>query len=134
MGMASNVGVSARRQRTPAGVVWVGLVIAIALIWLTNLHGWWFVTPAVGLLVGLFFRGGSVVTVLAGVSGLAGWILPLLLPWHRLVGATASTVSGIMGFGTENGWIVWVLTGVIGLLLALAGSWLGSSVRRMGTA
>lgn len=109
--------------------VWVW-VLAVAVIWWANHVGWWWFTAIIGLAIGLSVSGGGRKAVLAVLAGGLGWLLPLVWQARTVPIASASSMlAGVMGFGTSNGWIVWVLTGMFGLLLCLAATWLGSAIR-----
>lgn len=105
-------------------------VVGTALIWITNHVGWWWATALVGLLLGAAFAPDARKPLAALLAGALGWLLPLV--WQAQtapVSQAASTISGMMGFGTRLGFIVWVLTGVFGAALAVCTAWLGSALR-----
>src|SRR5438270_13439063 len=75
-------------------------VVGIAVVWVGNHFGFWWVTVLVGLTIGLLLRGVWATLVTATLAGVGGWGLDLL--WqslHTNIGGTASVVAGIMGFG-----------------------------------
>lgn len=105
-------------------------VVGVALIWITNAMGWWWATAVVGLFIGALLAPGARKPLAAWLAGALGWLLPLVWQAHSApIGRAASTISGMMGFGTSAGWIVWVLTGVFGALLCVCPAWFGSAVR-----
>lgn len=119
-------------KRIPDGVMLVGAVVAgIAIIWGANHLGWWWVTALVGAVIGVALRGAWRVLAAAALAAVAGWGLDLAVQSAGAnLGGVASTVSGIMGFGTRNGYLVVLLALIFALLLGLAGAWAGASARR----
>ncbi|MCY0876417.1 MAG: hypothetical protein OWT28_09140 [Firmicutes bacterium] len=110
------------------------LVASVAAIWLTNNVGDWWATLIVGGVIGLLWTGAGVKTVIAVLAGGLGWILPLLWQAQSLpMGRASSVLAGMMGFGVGDGWIVWVLTAVFGILLSISATWLGSAIARLVT-
>lgn len=104
------------------------LIPALLVVLITVLIGLWWVTPLVGLVLGLLL-GGFRSAGIAFLSGLVGWGLGLL--WQEIhipIGGTANAVAGIMGFGASGGVIVIALTLLIGALLATAGAWVGVAI------
>jgi hypothetical protein len=110
-------------------VIWAILLVSLGIIWYANILGLWYVTFLVGIaLTGLPVRGGVAAFLSASVSA-AGWGLPLA--WMSRTGhmhAAAAAVSAMMGFGTKLWWVVDAITVLTGLLLGLAGTWLGRAV------
>jgi hypothetical protein len=119
-------------KRVPDVVVVAGAVIAgIIVIWAGNHFGWWWVTALVGAALGVGLRGTWRVLGAAALAALAGWGLDLALQsFGGNIGEVASTVSGIMGFGTKSGYLVVLLALIFALLLGLAGAWAGAALRR----
>lgn len=110
------------------------IAIGVALIFVTNLFGLWWVTTIVGVLVGLLPWPGRRVFGAAALAGAAGWAVGLIwLEFQESVNAAASVVAGIMGFGSHAS-VVILLTLLLGALLSLAGSWLGLAVRGVAEA
>ncbi|GMA51324.1 hypothetical protein GCM10025857_26810 [Alicyclobacillus contaminans] len=105
------------------------LAISTGLIWYANTLGLWYVTWLAGLvLAGLPVRTQTVILCSLGTA-LVGWAMPLVwldisLPIRR----TAAVVSAVMGFGTSAWWLVDVITCLTGILLAVAGTYLGRSL------
>ena len=107
------------------------VIVGIAVIWAGNVHGSWWITPLVGFVMGLFLIGAWTI-VAAALAGLLGWGLELA--WQAItlpIGRAASVTAGIMGFGTRQGYVVIVVTLLLGLLLCLCGAWLGAALRRL---
>ncbi len=108
-------------------------VVGIAVVWVGNHFGFWWVTMLVGLAIGLFLGKVRAALVAATLAGVGGWGLDLLWQsFHADIGGAASVVAGIMGFGTSKGFIVILLTLALALLLSLAGCWVGTALRRTG--
>jgi hypothetical protein len=104
------------------------VVIGVALVWLCNAFGLWWVTFILGLLVGLLLRGMDAFGAAALIGGL-GWGLPLLLQaLHAPVGQVAATVAILVGLGSSGGPLVILLTILLGVLLCVAGTWLGTGL------
>lgn len=108
-------------------------MVAVVLIWLTNLSGWWWTTPLTGVVLGLVpWRGGLTAGVSASVGAL-GWGLGLIaLAFQQDVSGAAGVTAAFMGFG-RHGSIVIALTLLLAAVLCLAGAWVGASLRRLFT-
>ncbi len=107
-------------------------VLGVAVVWIANLAGLWWVTSLAGLAIGLVVQRGRVAFGLAALAGLLGWAAPLAIASVGLpIGQAASVVAGIMGFGTANGYLVVAVTVLLGLLLCLSGAWVGVALRRL---
>lgn len=109
-----------------------GAAVAAALTALLLYHGlWWAALPltaALGLWLGRWW-----LLPLALPVGLVGWGAPLLvLAVGAPVGRAANVIGAVLGVrGAAGGVVAVVLTLLIGVLLALAGAWLGVSARRL---
>ena len=103
----------------------VALLAGAAVVWLGASRGMWEGPLVVAALWGFGASttrralGGAVVMAVVGY-GAALAALALQGP----VGAAASEVAAIMGFG-RLGVIVWALTAVLALSQALVGAWVG---------
>lgn len=109
---------------------WVAVALGCVAAWMGNHFGFWYLTFVVTVLLGVLFNRASVAMWGSLLTGLIGWCGPLL--WQSFIspiGPAASMTAGVMGFGVSHGYLVLVLTIVIGVLLALSGGWLGSSGR-----
>ena len=109
---------------------WIAVALGCVVAWVGNHFGAWYLTFAVTVLLGALFDRASVAMWGSLLTGLIGWGGPLL--WQSFsspIGPAASMTAGVMGFGASHGYLVLVLTIVIGVLLALSGGWLGSSGR-----
>lgn len=106
-------------------ILLTGSIISLAGV----LIGWWWAPFVVGLAIGgVEPRAGAAIPV-AAISGLLSWLLPLGALQVRFgLGATAGSIAAIMGFG-HQGAVPVVLSAAVGLLLGLAGAWLGSAGR-----
>jgi hypothetical protein len=79
-------------------------------------------------------KRGLFAFLVALLCGGLGWALPLLYRYyemHLAIGKPASMVAGIVGIGTENGKIIIVLTGVVGILLCVSATWVGVALRQV---
>lgn len=119
-------------KRIPDAALLVGaVVVGIAVIWGANHLGWWWVTALVGAAIGVALRGTWRVLAAAALAAVAGWGIDLAVQsFGANLSGVASTVSGIMGFGTQSGYLVLLLALIFALLLGLAGAWVGASLRR----
>jgi hypothetical protein len=112
-------------------VRFLALVAAgIAVAWLGEAAGLWWLTFVVGVAIGLAVRRSRTSLLASSLAGALGWGLPLA--WLALfapVGRAAAVVSGV--FGVEGGALAIGLTVLLGVLLATTGAWLGSAARRL---
>lgn len=114
-----------------------GLIVLIALIgiavnWLALLAGWWWITLAIGLLIGIFLRPAGAGLLTSLCVGALGWGLPLaVLALNAPVTKVASAVESAVGLSATGGVAILVLTVVLGCILSLAGAWVGIAGRRM---
>ncbi|MDQ2886379.1 MAG: hypothetical protein M3Y39_09855 [Chloroflexota bacterium] len=108
------------------------VVIGVALVWLCNIFGLWWVAIVVGFLIGLLLRGKNAFAAAVLIGGL-GWGLPLLMQSLRApVGQVAATVAILVGLGSSGGPLVILLTVLLGVLLCVVGTWLGVALRILG--
>ena len=106
--------------------------IGLALTWLSGLVGWWWVTPIVGVLIGLMLRPAWLALVTSFAAGGLGWGLPLaLLAFTAPVGRTAAAVDALIGLPATGGALIILLTVVVGGVLSLVGTWVAIAVRRL---
>lgn len=104
----------------------------IAVNWLGFLAGWWWLTPLVGLLLGLFLRPASVGFLASLCVGGLSWGLPLaVLAMNAPVKSVANAVEGVVGLSSTGGTAIIVLTIVFGCLLSVAGTWVGTAGRKL---
>ena|SRR2546422_6381241 len=104
----------------------------LALTWLSGLVGWWWVTPIVGVLIGLLLRPAWLALVTSFAAGGLGWGLPLaLLAFTAPVGRLAAAVDALIGQPATGGALIILLTVVVGGVLSLVGAWVGIAVRRL---
>ena len=111
-------------------------VIGLALTWLGGLVGWWWVTPVVGVLIGLLLRPAWLALVTSLAVGGLGWGLPLALlaftaPVGRLAAAVDALFDGLIGLPTTGGALIILLTIVVGGVLSLVGTWVAIAARRL---
>jgi hypothetical protein len=91
----------------------------------------WYISCVICFLLGLLVRKKGEATFASVMSSLAGWGLPLV--WQSFenpVRPTARLVAQIMGFG-PYGFLVILITLILGLLLGLAGLWVGRSLHNL---
>jgi hypothetical protein len=103
--------------------------IAAAVIGVIGLFvGAWWIVFVIGLAVGIVLPARGAI-ILGAVIGLAVYVEPLLRN-HVVygLGPTADSLAAIMGYPHQPA-IPIVLTCALGLLLGLAGAWLGSAGR-----
>lgn len=111
-------------------------IIGLALIWLSGQVGWWWVTPLVGVLIGLMFRPAWLALVTSFAVGGLGWGLPLALlaftaPVGRLAAAVDALFDARIGLPATSGALIILLTVVVGGVLSLVGTWVGIAGRNL---
>lgn len=113
-------------------VLWIGLA-SVAVVWVGGQIGWWWVTPLVGLALGLALPQARRALVVALIIGALGWGLPLaLLAVSAPVGGVAAAVAGIVGLPAAVGAIAVILaTPLMGCILSVVGAWVGLTGRRL---
>ena len=114
---------SARRRF--ALVLVAGILVSLAGMFL----GLWWVTFATGVAIGLALPKTWTALVAGAISGLVAWSEPLIEANAQYgLGPTSLSIAAIMG---ANGaaLIPIALTVIVGVLLGLAGSWLGAAIR-----
>jgi len=102
-----------------------GMVLSLSGMFL----GWWWVTFATGVVIGLALPRTWTALVAGAISGLVAWSEPLIEANAQFgLGPTSLSIAAIMG---ANGaaLIPIALTVVVGGLLGLTGSWLGAAIR-----
>ena len=112
-------------QRRFALVLVGGIVLSLSGMFL----GWWWVTFATGVVIGLALPRTWTALVAGAISGLVAWSEPLIEANAQFgLGPTSLSIAAIMG---ANGaaLIPIALTVVVGGLLGLTGSWLGAAIR-----
>jgi hypothetical protein len=109
------------------GALIAGLLISVGGV----LLGLWWAPFAVGIAFGILEPRARFALPGGALIGLAGWALPLAEAQLRFgLGPTAQSLATIMGFGHQST-IPLGLTCATGLLLGLAGAWLGSAARSL---
>lgn len=116
---------------TPRARLIAATVLGAIVVWIAAGTGLWLLTPLVGCALGLFF-GGREGFGGAAAASFAGWAIPLAIRATNLsIGPTAAVVGGIFGLGPHNGTVVIVATPILGVLLGLAGAWIGTATRNV---
>ena len=114
---------SARRRF--ALVLVGGILLSLAGMFL----GLWWVTFATGVAIGLALPKTWTALVAGAISGLVAWSEPLIEANAQYgLGPTSLSIAAIMGVNGAA-LIPIALTVVVGVLLGLAGSWLGAAIR-----
>ena len=109
----------------------IAVLTGTALIWLGQILGFWWLALAIGLVLGFTIIPARLALVLALLTGSLGWGLPLLYrSMHSAIGKAAAVVASIVGIGNANGWIIIVLTILLGMLLCLSSAWTGIALRQ----
>ncbi len=112
-------------QRRFALVLVGGIALSLSGMFL----GWWWVTFATGIVIGLALPRTWTALVAGAISGLVAWSEPLIEANAQYgLGPTSLSIAAIMG---ANGaaLVPVALTVVVGGLLGLTGSWLGTAIR-----
>ncbi len=112
-------------QRRFALVLVGGIALSLSGMFL----GWWWVTFATGVVIGLALPRTWTALVAGAISGLVAWTEPLIEANAQYgLGPTSLSIAAIMG---ANGaaLVPVALTVVVGGLLGLTGSWLGTAIR-----
>lgn len=114
----------------PNGLVLVVLLaVGIALVWGGTALGLWLAPLVVSLAWALWVPSTARQYLGALIISLGGYAVPLIAASLRLpLGRTSNIVAAIMGFG-HQGVVVWAFTGLLAIMMALAGAWLGHAVR-----
>jgi hypothetical protein len=108
------------------------VIAATAVDWLSVSHGAWYVTFVVGMLIGMLPLMPGVRLPITVLASLAGWLLPLIvLGIHYNLRKAVATLSAVMGFGANRGWVLYSITLTLAILLGLAGLWLGKAIRNI---
>ena len=110
-------------------------ISGLALTWLSGLLGWWWVTPLVGVLIGLLLRPAWLALVTSLAAGALGWGLPLALlaftaPVGRLAAAVDALLDARIGLPATGWALIILLTVVVGAVLCLVGTWVAIAGRR----
>lgn len=107
-------------------------ILGIAIDWLALLAGWWWITPAIGLLIGLFLRPAGVSLPIALCIGGLGWGLPLAaLALNAPVTRVAGAVESVVSLSATGGVAIFVLTIALGCILSIVGAWVGVAGRKV---
>ena len=112
-------------QRRFALVLVGGIALSLSGMFL----GWWWVTFATGIVIGLALPRTWTALVAGAISGLVAWSEPLIEANAQYgLGPTSLSIAAIIG---ANGaaLIPIALTVIVGGLLGLTGSWLGAAIR-----
>jgi hypothetical protein len=113
---------------SPQRLIALVLVGGIALSLSGMFLGWWWVTFATGVVIGLALPRTWTALVAGAISGLVAWSEPLIEANAQYgLGPTSLSIAAIMG---ANGaaLIPVFLTVIVGGLLGLTGSWVGAAI------
>jgi hypothetical protein len=113
-------------------VALLAVLVGATIVGLTLFVNDWWVAALVGFILATLARGPRV-PLMAAAAGLLGWGVPLaVMATHAPVGAAATGIGAILGAPDPvRGAVAVVATLAIGVLLAVAGSWVGASLRRL---
>jgi hypothetical protein len=110
----------------------VSPVVGLAVIWVANHAGLWWMTALVGVVLGFALRPGRAALLLSWLAALAAWGLDLLVQsFHSDIGGVAGVVALIAGLPRSAGFVIIVVALLFASLLALAGAWVGIALRRV---
>jgi len=108
------------------------VLLGTMLIWLGQLLDFWWVALIIGLIVGFIIMPARFALGLALLSGGVGWGLPLLYrATYLAIGSDAAVVASIVGVGSGNGWVIVVVTILLGALLCVSSAWVGVALRQV---
>ena len=94
-----------------------------------GLIGPWWLTFAGAVAIGVVMTRARIAIPVAAIIGFAGWVTPLVAIQSQYgIRPAADALAAIMGFKGATA-IPVVLTLLVGVLLGVAGSWLGSAAR-----
>ncbi len=113
-----------------SGVFWLIFLLSVVINWAGNQIGAWYLTLIVGLILGLLYKNGLPAIYTTLLASIISWGGDLV--WQSFfapVMSAANMIAGVMGFSVHAGDLVVVLTMLFGILLALAGTWLGHAIR-----
>jgi hypothetical protein len=107
----------------------------VTVDWLALLIGWWWITPVVGLLIGLCKHSTFVGFLLTLCVGCLGWGLPLaVLAISAPVKGIASAVEDVIALSSTNGVAIILATLLLGGLLSVVGTYVGVTGRSLSGA
>jgi hypothetical protein len=105
------------------------LVAGAAITLLGLLVGGWWVAFPVGVAAGAVLGRARWALPAGALSGLIAWTMPLVVTQAQYgLKETSLSLAAIMGFNGAAT-VPFALTLLVGLLLGLAGAWLGSAAR-----
>ncbi len=114
------------------GLIILIVLVSVAVNWLGLLAGWWWLTPIVGLLLGLVMREAGAGFLASFCIGGLSWGLPLaVLATNAPVKSVANAVESVVGLSSTGGMAIIVLTVVLGCLLSMVGTWVGVAGRQV---
>lgn len=107
-------------------------LVGIGVNWLSLLGGWWWLTPVVGLLLGLAVRGAGMSFLISFCVGGLGWGLPLvMLAANAPIKRVADIVESVIGLSATGGVAIIALTVALGCVLSMVGTWVGVAGRQI---
>jgi hypothetical protein len=111
---------------------WIGTVVLFPILATVGVMlGLWWAPFVFGLVFGVIQPRARIAIPIGALIGLLAWAIPLAGAQSRYgIDSTAESLAAIMGFGRQEA-IPITLTLVVGLLLGLTGTWVGSAARSL---
>ena len=112
-------------------LVWLQVAALLVVAGAAVAFGFWWAPLVAGAGIGIVVdRARWAIPAGAGI-GLLAWLAPLAVDQVRYgIGASASALAAIMGFGHQGAFPL-VLTLLVGTLLGLCGAWLAGAARTL---
>lgn len=108
------------------GLVALVILVSVLVNWLALLGGWWWLTPVIGMFIGLTMRPIGLSFLVSICAGGLGWGLPLaILAMHAPVKSIANAVESVTALSATGGIAIIGLTVALGCVLSIVGSWVG---------
>ncbi|HEU5373943.1 MAG TPA: hypothetical protein VFV38_00745 [Ktedonobacteraceae bacterium] len=112
-------------------IVLIGIV-SVIVNWLALLVGWWWLTPVIGLLLGLFLHPAGVSFLTSICAGTLGWALPLaILAANAPVTSVAAAVESVVGLSSTGGVAIILAAIALGCILSVTGTWVGITAKKV---
>jgi hypothetical protein len=112
------------------GLIILVILVSVLVNWLALLGGWWWLTPIIGLFIGLTLRPIGMGILVSLCAGGLGWGLPLaILAIHTPVKSIANAVESVSALPATGGIAIIGLTVALGCVLSVVSSWVGTTSR-----